>query len=104
VAWIALVIAGGFETFGVAMMNEYTLKNKRWALLLVIIGFGGSLGLLSFATKTLPMGTAYAVWTGIGTVGGALVGMLFYGESRGWRRIFFIALILMAAVGLKITE
>jgi paired small multidrug resistance pump len=103
-AWLALVIAGGFETFGVAMMNEYTRRNKRWALLLVIIGFAGSLALLSFATKILPMGTAYAVWTGIGTVGGAIVGMVFYGESRSWLRIFFISLILMAAVGLKMTE
>lgn len=48
------------------------------------------------------MGTAYAVWTGIGTVGGALVGILFYGEPKDGKRIFFIALILGSAVGLKL--
>ncbi len=48
------------------------------------------------------MGTAYAIWTGIGTVGGALVGMLFFGESKEWRRILFMAMVLAAAIGLKL--
>ncbi len=47
------------------------------------------------------MGTAYAIWTGIGTVGGALVGMFFFGESKEWRRVLFIGMVLAAAVGLK---
>ena len=52
--------------------------------------------------ETIAMGTAYAIWTGIGTAGGALAGILFYGEQKDAKRIFFIALILCAAVGLKI--
>lgn len=48
------------------------------------------------------MGTAYAIWTGIGTSGGALVGMLFFGESKNWRRILFIFMIFGATVGLKL--
>jgi paired small multidrug resistance pump len=48
------------------------------------------------------MGTAYAIWTGIGTVGGALIGMLFFGESKDWRRILFIAMVLGAVIGLKV--
>ncbi|MDF2700871.1 MAG: rane transporter of cations and cationic drug, partial [Haloplasmataceae bacterium] len=53
--------------------------------------------------KTLPMGVTYAVWTGIGTVGGTIVGMLFYGDAKDWKRIFFIAIILISVIGLKLT-
>jgi paired small multidrug resistance pump len=54
--------------------------------------------------KTLPMGTAYAVWTGIGASGGAILGMIFYGESRNALRILFIAMVLGSAVGLKLVS
>lgn len=54
--------------------------------------------------KDLPMGTAYAVWTGIGAAGGAITGMLFYGEPKHFSRIFFITLVLGAAVGLKMVS
>ena len=60
-----------------------------------------SFGLLSLALKTLPMGTAYAVWTGIGAAGTALVGMLFFGEPRDWARIGCLGLIVAGVVGLK---
>jgi paired small multidrug resistance pump len=53
------------------------------------------------AMKTISMGTAYAVWTGIGTVGSALIGILFLGESAGWKRLLFIAMIISATIGLK---
>lgn len=52
--------------------------------------------------KSLPMGTAYAVWTGIGASGGAILGMLLYGEAKDWRRVICIFMILGAAVGLKL--
>ena len=48
------------------------------------------------------MGTAYAIWTGIGTAGSAIAGMIFYGESTSWRRLLFISMIIVAAVGLKL--
>ncbi|MBU8582266.1 multidrug efflux SMR transporter [Bacillus paralicheniformis] len=100
--WICLIAAGILEMLGVTMMNQFHKdKRLRWILLL-IIGFVASFFLLSLAMETLPMGTAYAVWTGIGTVGGALVGILFYGEPKDGKRIFFIALILGSAVGLKL--
>ncbi len=54
--------------------------------------------------KTLPMGTAYAIWTGIGSCGGALLGIIIYGESKDWRRIACIALILSATIGLKLVS
>ncbi|RKI99581.1 QacE family quaternary ammonium compound efflux SMR transporter, partial [Butyricicoccus sp. 1XD8-22] len=57
-----------------------------------------------YSMDSIPMGTAYAIWTGIGVVGGTLVGMMFYGESKDWKRILFISIILMAAIGLKVVN
>ncbi|KKB71575.1 MULTISPECIES: DMT family transporter [Bacillus] len=102
--WIYLIAAGLLEMLGVTMMNQFHKdKRLRWIFLL-IIGFAASFFLLSLAMNALPMGTAYAVWTGIGAAGGALVGILFYDEPKDARRIFFIALILASAVGLKLVS
>lgn len=103
-AWFALIIAGLLEAFAVAMMNQLRIS-KSWKIVaLIIIGFAASFSLLGYALRTIPMGTGYAIWTGIGIVGGALVGMIFYGESKDWKRIGFISLIIAAAVGLKLIE
>lgn len=103
-AWISLIFAGVFEMLGVTMINKLH-KDRNWqSLVLLIAGFGISFILLAFAMKTLPMGTAYAIWTGIGTAGGAISGMLLYGESKDWRRIVFIAMVLGAALGLKLVS
>ncbi|MCH6268701.1 MULTISPECIES: DMT family transporter [Neobacillus] len=103
-AWISLMLAGFFEMFGVAMINKVH-RDRNWqSFVLLVIGFGGSFLFLANAMKTLPMGTAYAIWTGIGASGGALLGMLFYGESREWKRLLFIAMVLSAAVGLKVVS
>lgn len=101
-AWFILILAGIGEVIGVAGISRIN-KRKDWqAFVLLFGGFIISFLLLSIAMKTLAMGTAYAVWTGIGTVGSALMGMLFYGESKDWKRILFIAMVLSAAVGLKL--
>ncbi|MBP2076322.1 DMT family transporter [Oceanobacillus polygoni] len=101
-AWGSLVLAGLFEMFGVAMINKLH-KDRSWqAFVLLIGGFGASFIFLAYAMETLPMGTAYAVWTGIGASGGAILGMILYGESKNWRRILFIAMVLGAAIGLKL--
>ncbi|MDO7487749.1 DMT family transporter [Peribacillus sp. NPDC096622] len=103
-AWVSLIFAGLFEMFGVAMINKLH-KDRNWqSLLLLFIGFGASFLFLAYAMKTLPMGTAYAIWTGIGASGGAIIGMLLYGESKDWRRVVFIAMVLGAAVGLKLVS
>lgn len=103
-AWVSLILAGLFEMFGVAMINKLH-KDRNWqSLLLLFIGFGASFLFLAYAMKTLPMGTAYAIWTGIGASGGAIIGMLLYGESKDWRRVIFIAMVLGAAVGLKLVS
>jgi quaternary ammonium compound-resistance protein SugE len=99
--WVILVLAGFFEVcwaIGMKLSNGFT--NVRWtaftATTLVI-----SMGLLAQALRTLPVGTAYAVWTGIGAVGTALLGMVLLGEPRTAARIFFIVLIVVGIVGLR---
>jgi len=101
-AWISLILAGMFEVVGVLGMNRIKRDRDAKAYALFSAGIICSFVLLSIAMRSLPMGTAYAVWTGIGTVGGALIGMLFFGESRERRRILFMAMVLAAAVGLKL--
>ncbi|WP_078544845.1 DMT family transporter [Litchfieldia alkalitelluris] len=102
-AWLYLMLAGAFEVVGVIGMNKVVKDKDLKSYLIVFLGFICSFSLLSLAMKTLPAGTSYAVWTGIGTVGGTLVGMLFYGESKDWRRILFIGVIVAAVIGLKMT-
>ncbi|MEK3886754.1 DMT family transporter [Bacillus sp. FSL K6-3431] len=103
-AWTSLILAGVFEMFGVAMINKWH-KDSNWqSLILLILGFGASFLFLAYAMKTLPMGTAYAIWTGIGASGGAILGMFLYGESKEWKRIIFISMVLGAAIGLKLVS
>lgn len=101
-AWLSLIFAGLLEAFGVAMINQLQIKRNWQTIVLLLAGFCASLMLLGYSLRFLPMGTAYAIWTGIGVIGGTLIGMIFYGESRDWKRLFFIALILCAVVGLKL--
>ncbi|NWL86738.1 MULTISPECIES: DMT family transporter [unclassified Paenibacillus] len=101
-AWILLVLAGFGEVLGVAGINKLNQRKDIVSFSLLFGGFIFSFVLLSIAMESISMGTAYAIWTGIGTVGSALVGMILYGESREWRRILFIAMVLSAAVGLKL--
>lgn len=103
-AWISLIVAGVFETFGVAMLNQYSVSRSWKPLVFLFLGFFISLTLLNFSMNTIPMGTAYAIWTGIGVVGGTIIGMLFYGESKDWKRILFIFIILSASIGLKLVS
>lgn len=103
-AWISLILAGLFEMSGVVMINKLH-KDRNWqSLLLLILGFGASFIFLAYAMQSLPMGTAYAIWTGIGASGGAILGMVLYGESKDWRRLVFIGMVLGAAIGLKLVS
>ncbi|GAA4838345.1 multidrug efflux SMR transporter [Paenibacillus vulneris] len=100
--WIALILAGCCEIIGVSGINRIHKSKSIASYSILIGGFLLSFLFLSFSMKTISMGTAYAVWTGIGTAGSALLGMFVYGESREWKRMLFIAMVLTAAVGLKI--
>ena len=99
--WIILIVAGLFEMFGVTMINRLSIKRTLSTILLIILGFGVSLTLLSIALKTIPMGTGYAIWTGIGVVGGSVIGMIFFNESKDWKRLVCILVILLSSIGLK---
>ncbi|MCA2499651.1 multidrug efflux SMR transporter [Staphylococcus xylosus] len=101
-AWFILFIAGLLEVIGVIILNEIARTKKKWLVVLLAVAFICSFSTLKVAMNDIPMGTAYAIWSGIGTGGGTLVGILIYNESRSVKRIFFIALIILSIVGLKI--
>ena len=101
-AWIYLIIAGLFEC-GWAIGLKYTDGFTRLIpSILTVAAMAISFWLLSTAMKTIPVGTAYAVWTGIGAVGVAIMGMILFGESRDVLRVISLVLIVSGIVGLKI--
>lgn len=102
--WILLIIAGLFEVgFTTCLSKAKTTTGS--ASLLWLGGFFVSLTLSMYllykATQTLPMGTAYAVWTGIGAVGTAIIGILFFKEPADFWRLFFIVTLIASIAGLK---
>ena len=103
-AWLYLFLAGLFE-IGWAIGLKYTEGFSRlFPSLLTVAAMALSLALLGLALKSLPVGTAYAVWTGIGAVGTAIVGIVAFNESRDLMRLLFIGLIVAGIVGLKIVS
>ncbi len=103
-SWIYLIIAGVLE-IGWAVGLKYTDGwSKLYPSILTIIGMIASFYFLSLALKTLPIGTAYAIWTGIGAVGTAILGMLLFDEPRDVLRIGCIFLIIAGIAGLKLTS
>ena len=101
-AWVYLFIAGLLE-IGWAVGLKYTDGFTRLApSVFTLAAMAGSVGLLGLALRQLPLGTAYAVWTGIGTVGTAIFGMLMLGEPAGALRLACIALIVGGILGLKL--
>ncbi|HST22064.1 MAG TPA: quaternary ammonium compound efflux SMR transporter SugE [Blastocatellia bacterium] len=103
-AWIFLVIAGIFEivwAIGLKYSDGFT---KLWASVFTIVAMLISFYLLSVALKTIPVGTGYAVWTGIGAVGTAILGIILFNEPRDTARIICILLIVAGIAGLKFTS
>ncbi len=101
-AWAYVILAGCCEVVGVAGMNGVARKRDLRSAILLLAGFAASFTLLNLSFRTLDMGVAYAVWTGIGAAGSTVVGMFFLGESKDLKRIFFISLIIAGVVGLKL--
>ena len=101
-AWIALVIAGLFEV-GWAIGLKYTEGFTRtWPSVWTAAAMVASVVLLGWAMKTLPVGTAYAVWTGIGAVGTVILGIALFGEAATLARLACVGLIVAGIVGLKV--
>lgn len=103
-SWVLLIFAGIFEVVGVSGIQMITKGEKKKGFIILIVGFIISFTLLGIAMEAIPLGVAYAVWTGIGTVGSAVVGMLYYNESKDRLRIFFIGLVVVAVIGLRIVS
>jgi quaternary ammonium compound-resistance protein SugE len=100
--WLILIVAGLFE-IGWAVGLKYTEGFTRlWPTVATLISMIVSLALLGLALRNLPLGTAYAVWTGVGTVGTAILGMALFSESADVMRILCIGLIVAGIVGLKV--
>lgn len=100
--WLILFIAGLFEVAWAIGLKYTEGFSKLWPSVFTIVCMITSMGLLAYAVKQLPVGTAYAVWTGIGAVGTAILGIILFGESKELARIFFIFLIIVGIIGLKI--
>jgi quaternary ammonium compound-resistance protein SugE len=103
-AWIYLFVAGVFETAWAIGLKYSAGFTKLGPSIFTFVSMLISLYLLSLALRTLPVGTGYAVWTGIGAVGTAILGMLLFDESRAIARILCIVLIVAGIVGLKLTS
>lgn len=100
--WFYLLAAGLCEVFYAAAMPQTNGFTRLYPSLFCIVFIAASMYLLSLATRTIPIGTAYAVWVGIGAVGTAVYGMVFLGEDRSWLRIMCFVLIISGIAGLKL--
>ncbi len=101
-AWIFLIIAGIFEVgFTTSLKLSENFSNKGWATLF-LISITLSFVFLNKAIQTISIGTAYAVWTGIGAVGTAIAGIILFREPADFWRLFFIFLLIGSIIGLKI--
>ncbi|TKB10045.1 quaternary ammonium compound efflux SMR transporter SugE [Desulforhopalus sp. IMCC35007] len=103
-AWVILVFAGLFETgwaIGLKYSDGFT---KLWPTIWTVLAMVVSLWLLGIALKSLPVGTAYSVWVGVGAVGTVVLGILLLGEPVNFGRLISIAFIIAGIIGLKLTS
>ena len=102
-AWIVLFVAGLLEIAWAVGLKYTEGFTRLWPSVATGVAVVGSMGLLGVAIRTLPLGTAYAIWTGIGTVGTAVLGILLFREPASAIRLVCITLIVTGIVGLKLT-
>lgn len=101
-AWIYLIVASFGEIVAVASINIYLQKrNLKW-LLAVAVSFAFGFFFLALAMKDIALGTAYAIWTGLGATGTVIVGIIFFKEPASLLRMLFLMCIITGAVGLKV--
>ena len=103
-SWVYLFIAGVLEVAWAIGLKYTDGWSKLYPSIMTVIGMIASFYFLSLALKTLPIGTAYAVWTGIGTVGAAVLGIILFDEPRDVVKVICILLILGGVAGLKLTS
>lgn len=102
--WIYLILAGMFEvgvTYCLAKLKDVAgIELVGWSIVL-LCGMAVSIFFVNKSMESIPLGIAYPVWTGIGAAGAVVVGCIFFGESLTFRRVFFIALLITAIIGLE---
>ncbi len=103
-AWMFLLVAGGLEVVWAYFMKESHGFSRLWPSVITIVAMIASFGLLSAAMRTLPLGTAYTIWTGIGAVGAFIVGIVFLGEQISAMRIAAAVLIVSGLVMMKLAS
>jgi quaternary ammonium compound-resistance protein SugE len=103
-AWLLLFSAGVIEIIFALSLKYNEGFTKLLPSIVTAVSAVGSFGLLMLALKTLPLGTAYAVWTGMGAVGVAILGIILFKESVDWYRLVSIAFVITGIVGLKLTD
>ncbi|MFK8256292.1 quaternary ammonium compound efflux SMR transporter SugE [Erwinia sp. AnSW2-5] len=103
-AWLILTIAGIFEIVWSAAMKESHGFSRLWPSIMTIGGMLISFGCLAYAMRSLPLGTAYTIWTGIGAVGAFAIGIFFLGEPANTMRILAAVLIISGLVLMKISS
>ncbi len=101
-AWIYLLLAGLFEIAFTTSMRYIDWTFRPWPIFWFLVFSTLSFGLLLLATRSIPLGTAYAVWTGIGAAGTTMVGMLYYGEPAETIRVLLLMTLIGSIVGLKL--
>ena len=101
-AWFYLITAGLFEVLLVTMMKLSNGYKRIVPTALAILSGGISFYLLSLALVSIPVSTGYSVWTGIGSAGAVIAGMIFFKEKKEFKRIFFIGCIVISVIGLKV--
>lgn len=100
--WMQLIVAGLLEVGGAVTLTYSDGFRRVGYTLLVIVSFAASFYLLSGAAEVLPIGTTYAIWTGVGAVGTALFGILFLKEPANAKRIASLALVIAGSIGMKL--
>ncbi len=102
--WVYLVLAGVMEIGFTTCLKLSESFTKLWPSVAFMVCALSSLGLLTLAMKTIPLGTAYAVWTGIGAFGTAIVGIVFYGDPHDVSRLIFLTTLIVSIIGLRLVS
>jgi quaternary ammonium compound-resistance protein SugE len=102
--WLILVLAGLCEIVWAVGLKYTDGFTRIVPAAITVAAMVASIWLLAIAMRTLPLGTAYAVWVGIGTIGAFIAGVILFGESTGWLRLTSIALIVIGLAGLKLSS
>lgn len=101
-AWVYLLVAALFEVQWAVTMKYTEGFTRLWPSVACVVGMGISVWFLALAQRTLPVGTSYAVWTGLGAAGTAVCGMILFNESRDTARVLSLLLIVAGVLGLKL--